>query len=139
MPSTYSSSLRLELQATGENANTWGTKTNNNLNLIEQAVAGYVQITLTSASATYTLDIADASASDGRNAFIEFVGTVASAISVVVPDVEGSGVRVLFPDKIKGKFRYQSIAQLPAHETVFAMTIHKRDRKSTRLNSSHRT
>lgn len=87
MPSTYSSSLRLELQATGENANTWGTKTNNNLNLLQQAIAGYVQITLTSASATYTLDIADASVSNGRNAFIKFVGTVASAISVVVPDV----------------------------------------------------
>lgn len=88
MPSTYSPSLRLELQATGENANTWGAKTNTNLNLIEQAVAGYVKITLVSASATYTLDIADASASDGRNAFIEFAGTVASAISIVVPDVE---------------------------------------------------
>lgn len=88
MPSTYSSNLRLELQATGENANTWGTKTNNNLNLIEQAITGYVKITLTSASASYVLDIADASASDGRNAFIEFVGTLASAISIVVPDVE---------------------------------------------------
>ena len=88
MPSTYSSSRRLELQATGENANTWGTKTNNNLNLIEQAVAGYVKITLVSASATYNLTIDNASASDGRNAFIEFAGTVASAISVVVPDVE---------------------------------------------------
>lgn len=88
MPSTYSSSLRLELQATGENANTWGVKTNNNLNLIEQAIAGYVKITLVSASATYNLDIADASASNGRNAFIEFVGTAASAISIVVPDVE---------------------------------------------------
>jgi len=88
MPSTYSPSLRLELQATGENANTWGTKTNNNLELIEQAVAGYVKITLTSASATYPLTIADASASDGRNAYIEFVGTVASAISITVPDVE---------------------------------------------------
>jgi hypothetical protein len=88
MPSTYSPSLRLELQTTGENANTWGAKTNTNLNLIEQAVAGYVKITLVSASATYTLDIADASASDGRNAFIEFAGTVASAISIVVPNVE---------------------------------------------------
>jgi len=87
MPSTYSSSLRLELQATGENANTWGTKTNNNLNLIEQAVTGYTKLTLVSASSTYTLPIADASASNGRNAFIEFAGTVASAISVVVPDV----------------------------------------------------
>lgn len=88
MPSTYSSSLRLELQASGENANTWGDKTNNNLNLIEQAIAGYSKITLASASATYTLPIADASASEGRNAFIEFAGTVASAISVIVPEVE---------------------------------------------------
>jgi len=88
MPSSYSSSLRLELQASGENANTWGTKTNNNLNLIEQAIAGYTKITLTSASATYNLTIADASASEGRNAFIEFAGTVASAISIVVPDAE---------------------------------------------------
>lgn len=86
MPSTYSSSLRLELQAAGENAFTWGTKTNNNLNLIEQAITGYTKITLVSASSTYTLPIADASASPGRNAFIEFAGTVASAISVVVPD-----------------------------------------------------
>lgn len=88
MPSTYSSSLRLELQASGENANTWGNKTNNNLSLIEQAIAGYTKITLTSASATYNLTIADASASEGRNAFIEFAGTVASAISIVVPDAE---------------------------------------------------
>ena len=88
MPSSYSSSLRLELQASGENANTWGIKTNNNLNLIEQAISGYTKITLASASATYNLTIADASASEGRNAFIEFAGTVASAISIVVPDAE---------------------------------------------------
>lgn len=88
MPSTYSSSLRLELQATGENSNSWGTKTNNNLNLIEQAISGYEAITLVSASSTYNLTIADASSSPGRNAFIEFRGTVASAISIVVPDVE---------------------------------------------------
>ena len=124
MPSTYSSSLRLELQATGENANTWGTKTNNNLNLIEQAVAGYVKITLTSASATYTLDIADASASDGRNAFIEFVGTVASAISVVVPDVEkgywvknsATGSNLTFRTSSGTGFT------LPTNQWVFAIT-----------------
>ena len=33
MASTYSSDLKLELMATGENAGTWGTKTNTNLNL----------------------------------------------------------------------------------------------------------
>lgn len=88
MPSTYSSSLRLELMATGENSNTWGIKTNSNLNLLEQAITGYEAITLVSASSTYSLPVADASASPGRNAFIEFKGTVASAISIVIPDIE---------------------------------------------------
>ena len=35
MASTYTP-LGVELQATGENAGTWGTKTNTNLQLIEQ-------------------------------------------------------------------------------------------------------
>jgi hypothetical protein len=74
--------------ATGENSNTWGGKTNNNLNLLEQAITGYEAITLASASSTYSLSVADASASPGRNAFIEFKGTVASAISIVIPDIE---------------------------------------------------
>ena len=124
MPSTYSSNLRLELQATGENANTWGAKTNNNLNLVEQAITGYVKITLTSASASYVLDIADASASDGRNAFIEFVGTLASAISIVVPDVEkgywvknsATGASLTF--RTSGGTGFT----LPSNEWVFAIT-----------------
>ena len=40
MASTYSSDLKLELMATGENAGTWGTKTNTNLELVQQAIAG---------------------------------------------------------------------------------------------------
>ena len=44
MASTYSSDLKLELMATGENAGTWGTKTNTNLNLVQQAIAGYQAI-----------------------------------------------------------------------------------------------
>ena len=35
MASTFTP-LGIELQATGENAGTWGTKTNTNLSLIEQ-------------------------------------------------------------------------------------------------------
>ena len=45
MASSYSSDLKLELMATGENAGTWGTKTNTNLNLVQQAVAGGAQTT----------------------------------------------------------------------------------------------
>ena len=57
MASTYSSDLKLELMATGENAGTWGTKTNTNLNLVQQAVAGYEEIS--AASADVTLATAD--------------------------------------------------------------------------------
>ncbi len=52
MASSYSSDLKLELQATGENASTWGDKTNNNLNLIQQAIAGYEAIDVASADVT---------------------------------------------------------------------------------------
>lgn len=87
MPSTYSSSLRLELQATGENANTWGTKTNNNLNLLQQAIAGYEAIDISGGS-TYVVSAADGVSDQARNAVLDLTGTVTSAISVVVPDVE---------------------------------------------------
>lgn len=87
MPSTYSSSLRLELQSTGENANTWGSKTNNNLNLLQQAIAGYEAIDI-SGGPTYVVSAADGVSDQARNAVLDLTGTLISAISVVVPDVE---------------------------------------------------
>ena len=48
MPSTYTP-LGVELMVTGENAGTWGTKTNANLNLVEQLSAGYQVQTLNTA------------------------------------------------------------------------------------------
>jgi len=41
MSSTYSTDLKLELMATGENAGTWGTKTNTYSDLIQQDIGGY--------------------------------------------------------------------------------------------------
>jgi len=103
MPSTYSSSLRLELQATGENANTWGTKTNNNLNLLQQAITGYRSINISGGSA-YVVSAADGVSDEARNAVLDLTGTVTSAISVVVPDAaktywvrcQASGANVTF-------------------------------------------
>jgi hypothetical protein len=40
MASTYTP-LGIELMATGENAGTWGTKTNTNLSLFEQITGGF--------------------------------------------------------------------------------------------------
>ena len=69
MASSYSSDLKLELQATGENASTWGDKTNNNLNLIQQAIAGYESINV--ASSDVTLVMTDASVSNARNMILK--------------------------------------------------------------------
>jgi hypothetical protein len=82
MASSYSTDLKLELMATGENSGTWGTKTNTNLNLLQQAIAGYELITLTSTNTT--LVMTDATISDARNAVIEFAGTIAANTTVFV-------------------------------------------------------
>ena len=60
MASTFSSDLKLELMATGENAGTWGTKTNTNLQLLQQAIAGFEQVTLRSGG-TLALAMSNAS------------------------------------------------------------------------------
>ena len=63
MASTYTP-LGVELMATGENAGTWGTKTNTNLNILEQIAGGYVVQTLNAAGAganTTALAVSDGS------------------------------------------------------------------------------
>ena len=86
MASTFSSDLKLELMATGENAGTWGTKTNTNLELVQQAIAGFESITLTSGG-TKTLVMSNASISNARNMIIKFATiTLASSSTVTIPD-----------------------------------------------------
>ena len=67
MASTYNY-LGIELMATGENAGTWGTKTNTNLNIIQQAATGYhsqsVSLAGTGANTT-TLAITDGDSTSG--------------------------------------------------------------------------
>ena len=82
MASSYSTDLKLELMVTGENSGTWGDKTNTNLNLIQQAVAGYQSIALTSTNTT--LSMTNATISNARNAVIEFTGTLAANATVYV-------------------------------------------------------
>jgi len=84
MASSFSTDLKLELMATGENSGTWGDKTNSNLNLLQQAIAGFQSIAITSTNTT--LAMTDATISDARNATLEFTGTLTGATTVVVPD-----------------------------------------------------
>jgi len=85
MASTYSGQLRLELQATGENQDTWGTKANTVFSLIEDAVAGVVSIDLTSAGGL-TLSEANGVADEARNAVLVFTGAPTSNIAVYIPN-----------------------------------------------------
>lgn len=85
MSSTYTSSLRLEIQADGENSNDWGDRANSVFQQIEQAVAGYTSITLS--GATVTLTALNATTDQSRPAFLELVGTLTSNVGIIIPSV----------------------------------------------------
>ena len=83
--STFSTDLKLELIGTGEASGTWGDDTNNNLNLIQQAVAGYEAVPL-SDGGTITLVMTNKTISNARNMVIKFTGTLTGASIVTIPD-----------------------------------------------------
>jgi len=84
MASSYSTDLKLELMVTGENAGTWGDKTNSNLNLIQQAIAGYETINV--GASDVTLVMSNATLSNARNMILNLSGSLSSARQVLVPD-----------------------------------------------------
>ena len=87
MASTYSSTLNLELQTTGENSGTWGTITNNNLQKLESAIKGYVAVAI--ASTTDSLTASDGSTTDEQsNAIIKLTGTLTGNTTMQCEAVE---------------------------------------------------
>ena len=85
MTSSYSD-LGLELMVTGENAGTWGDKTNQNINLIQQAIAGFEQVTLSSGG-TLTLAMTDETLSNARNMVIKFAtASIAASTICTIPN-----------------------------------------------------
>jgi len=87
--STYSD-LGIELMVTGENAGTWGTKTNNNLNLIEQLTGGFATLSIAGGAGTQALDVDDgALTGTAQQKIIEFTGTISGNRIITIPnDVE---------------------------------------------------
>ena len=87
--STYTD-LGIELMVTGENAGTWGTKTNNNLNLIEQLTGGFATVSIAGGAGTTALDIDDgALTGTAQQRVIEFTGSISGNRTVTIPnDVE---------------------------------------------------
>ena len=89
MASSYTP-LGVELMVTGENAGTWGTKTNNNLSLFEQLTGGFKSLSIAGGAQTTALTIADgALTGTAQFRMIEFTGSITGNQIVTIPlDIE---------------------------------------------------
>ncbi|NQW92628.1 MAG: tail fiber domain-containing protein [Polaromonas sp.] len=92
MPSSYSSNLKIELMATGENSGTWGTITNTNLGTaMEQAVIGLGNPDFI-ADANLTITLSNTNASQAARALVLNVtsvfGSLTATRELVVPTIE---------------------------------------------------
>jgi len=84
MASSTSTDLKLELITTGEKAGTWGTITNTNLQILEQAASGY--FTQSIAAADLALALSTFAVSNGKNLYYKFTGTLTGNRTVTMPD-----------------------------------------------------
>lgn len=86
MPSTFSPNLRIELIAPGEQSNTWGITTNNNLGtLIEQAISGLVEVDVTAADVELTA--LNGETDQSRNMILKITGTPGTPRTITAPAV----------------------------------------------------
>jgi hypothetical protein len=86
MASTYTTDLAIQLMATGENAGTWGQITNTNLVVIQQAIAGYQDISIAGGAQTTALVMTQNALANARNAVIKLSGTITGNQIVTVPN-----------------------------------------------------
>ena len=86
MASSYSSDLKLELMATGEKSGLWGDITNTNLTILQQAIAGYEEVSIAGGVQTTDLTFSNGTTSDGKNAVIKLTGTITGNQTVTIPD-----------------------------------------------------
>jgi hypothetical protein len=84
MANTTSTSLKLTVQATGENPGTWGQFTNTNLLILEQAIGGFEAVTVNTTSGA-TLTFSNGVLSNGKNQIIKLTGTISQNIDVTIP------------------------------------------------------
>ena len=85
MASTYTP-LGVELQATGENAGTWGTKTNTNLQILEQISGGFIAKSIAGGAQTTALAVSDGSTgAELAHRMIDFTGTITGNQIVTIP------------------------------------------------------
>jgi len=84
MASTFSNDLKLELITTGEKAGLWGSITNTNLQILQQAASGYLSLAMTGSS-DITVALTDGSVSNGKNLYFKLTGTLARNQTLIMP------------------------------------------------------
>mgnify|MGYP003133951969 FL=1 len=82
MASTYTSNLGVEKIGAGEQAGTWGTTTNNNLDILDRAINGVGAITLS--GTTHTLTTSDGTLSDGGFAVLVLGGSPSGTNTITI-------------------------------------------------------
>jgi len=102
---------------TGENSGTWGDKTNTNLNLIQQAIAGFESIAITSTNTT--LVMTDATISNARNAVLKFTGTLTANSTVNI--ASGIEKTYILENGTTGNFTL-ALNQVGGSSVIFAGT-----------------
>ena len=82
MASTYTSNSGIEKIGSGEQAGTWGTTTNNNLDIIDRAINGVASISIS--GTTHTLTTTDGALSDGGFKVLVFTGALGANNTVTI-------------------------------------------------------
>ena len=105
MASTYTN-LGVEKMATGENAGTWGTKTNTNLEILEQIAGGYIAQSIAGGAGTTTLSVSDGSTGAAMaTKVIDLTGTITGNRIVTIPD--GTEMQYVIKNSTSGAYTVQ--------------------------------
>ena len=83
MASTYVNNLRLNEMGTGDESGSWGTKTNENLEFIGEAL-GYGTEAITTNADTHTSTVAAGATDPARAMYIKYTGTLDSACTITI-------------------------------------------------------
>ena len=82
MASSYTANIGIEKPASGEQAGTWGTTTNNNFDIIDRAINGVLSLSLT--GTTTTLTTTDGSLSDGGHKVLLLGGSPSGTNTITI-------------------------------------------------------
>ena len=80
---TYVNNLRLKEIATGDEAGTWGTSTNDNLELIADGL-GFATEAITTNADTHSSEVRDGTEDAARSMYIKYTGTLDSACTITI-------------------------------------------------------